>query len=85
MESYFQNKDLSHVVLSSAMSQRLPINRLKWLKSENCSEYFIKNYDKNNDVEYFLWVDLKHPEELKKPDNKLPLLPEKMKMNKEKW
>lgn len=68
MESYFQNKDLSHVVLS-----------------ENCSEYFIINYDKNNDVEYFLWVDLKHPEELKKPDNKLPLLPEKMKMNKEKW
>ena len=48
-----------------AMSKKLPVNGLKW---ENVlsefNENFIKNYNENSDVGYFLKVDIEYPKQL---------------------
>ena len=41
------------------MSKRLSVNGFKWVtKLHEFNEDFIKNYDENNDVGYFLEVDI---------------------------
>ena len=40
-----------------AMSQKLPVNDFKWIKKEELSKFnedFIKNYDENGNIGYFL-------------------------------
>ena len=44
-------------------------------------EEFMKNYDENDDIGYFLKVDIKYPKELHDLHVDLPFLPEKMKIN----
>ena len=46
-----------------AMSQKLPVDGLKWIKSylNLINEDFIKNYDQNSDKGYFLEVDVEYP------------------------
>ena len=44
-----------------AMSQKLPVNRFKWVEKSRlskCNEIFIKNYDENSDKGYFFEIDV---------------------------
>ena len=45
-------------------------------------EDFIKNYDEDEDIGYFLEVDIEYPREFRDLHSDLPFLPEKMKINK---
>ena len=68
-----------------AMSQKLPVDGLKWIEENNLSklnESFIKSYDENSDKRYFLEVDVRYPKNLHKLRSNLPFLPERMKINK---
>ena len=63
------------------MSQKLPVNGFKWVKKlSQFNEYFIKNYDENNDKGYFFEVDFEYLKSLFNPHNDLPFLPEKKKI-----
>ena len=66
------------------MSQKLPVNDFKWVKQElsKFNEDFIKNYDENSNIGYFLEVDIDYPKELFNLHKDLPFLPERKKVNK---
>ena len=67
------------------MSQKLPVNGFKWIKKEELSKFnedFIKNYDENGNIGYFLEVDIDYPKELFNLHKDLPFLPERKKVNK---
>ena len=64
------------------MIEKLPASGFKWIKNiSKMDEEFIKNYDKNSDIGYFLEVDLEYPRELHDLYSDLPFLPEKMEIN----
>ena len=64
-----------------AMSQKLPVNGLEWVKKlSKFDERFIKNYDENSDVGYCLEVDVNYPKNLISLHRDLPLLPERKKI-----
>ena len=66
-----------------AMSQKLPVNSFKWVeKLSRFNERFIKNYNENSDIGYFLEVDIDYPKELFNLHKDLPFLPESKKVNK---
>ena len=68
-----------------AMSHKLPVNDFKWVKQEELSKFnedFIKNYDENGNIGYFLEVDIDYPKELFNLHKDLPFLPESKKVNK---
>ena len=49
-----------------AMSQKLPVNGFEWV-IQNLSQFhesFIRNYDENSDIGYFLEVDIDYLEKL---------------------
>ena len=65
------------------MSQKLPTNGFKWL--EDLSQFngsFIKNYDENSDIGYFLEVYIDYPKQLFNLHKDLPFLPERKKVEK---
>ena len=70
------------------MSQKLPVNGFKWVQNlSECNsirfnEDFIKKYDENSYIRYFLQVDIDYPEELFNLHRDLPFLPERKKVNK---
>ena len=65
------------------MKQNLPVGGFKWVRDvSRIDEYFIKNYDENSDIGYFLKVDIEYPKELHDLDSDLSFLPERMKINK---
>ena len=65
------------------MSQKLPVNDFKWVGNvSKIEEDFIKNCDEDEDIGYFLEVDVKYPENLVYLHSDLPFLPERMKINK---
>ena len=67
------------------MSQKLPVNDFKWIKKEELPKFnedFIKNYDENGNIGYFLEVDIDYPKELFNLHKDLPFLPESKKVNK---
>ena len=48
-----------------AMSQKLPVNGFKWVNDlSRFNEDFIKNYNENSDMGYFLEVDVEYPKKL---------------------
>ena len=48
-----------------AMSLKLSVNGFKWENDlSRFNENFIKNYNENSDVEYFLAVDIEYPKQL---------------------
>ena len=66
-----------------AISQKLPINGLKWVEKSRLSRFnerFIKNYNENSDIGYFLEVDIDYLKELFNLHKDLPFLPERKKM-----
>ena len=67
------------------MSQKLPVNGFKWVEKSRLSRFnerFIKNYNENSDIGYFLEVDIDYPKELFNLHKDLPFLPERKKDNK---
>ena len=63
--------------------KNLPINSFKWENDlSRFNENFIKNYDENSDVEYFLEVDIEYPKQLWGLHKDLPFLPERKKLGK---
>ena len=67
------------------MSQKLSVNDFKWIKKEklsNFNEDFIKNYDENGNIGYFLEVDIDYPKELINLHKDLSFLPEIKKVHK---
>ena len=66
-----------------AMSQKLPVNGFKWENDlSRFNEDFIKNYNENSDVGYFLEVDVEYPKKLFSSHKDLPFLPERKKLEK---
>ena len=66
-----------------SMSQKLPVNGFKWVeKLSRFNEIFIKNYNENSDIGYFLEVDIYYSQKLFTLHKVLPLLPERKKVNK---
>ena len=64
-----------------AMSKKLPANGYKWENDlSRFNENFIKNYNENSDVGYFLEVDIEYPKQLWSSDKDLPFLPERKKL-----
>ena len=48
-----------------AMSQKLPVNGFKWKDDlSRFNENFIKNYNENSGIGYFLEVDVEQPKKL---------------------
>ena len=47
------------------MSQKLPVNGFKWVKNfSQFNESFIRNYDGNSDIGYFLVINIDYSEKL---------------------
>ena len=90
MKNYNKNIELSYIeyldannLYGWAMSQKLPVNDFKWLKKElsKFNEDFIKNYDENGNIGYFVEADTDYPKELFNIHKDLPILPESKKVN----
>ena len=65
------------------MSQKLPVNGFKWVeKLSRFNEIFIKNYNENSDIGYFLEVDIDYPKKWFNLHKDSPFLPERKKVNK---
>ena len=66
-----------------AMSQKLPVNGFKWIEKSRFSRFnerFIKYYNENSDIGYFLEVDIDYPKELFNLHKDLPFLPGRKKL-----
>ena len=83
VSSYLTYLD-ANILYEWAMSQKLPVNGFMWYNKyvSEFDEDFIKNYDENTDVGYFLKVDVKYPKKLFSTHNELPFLPERKKLGK---
>ena len=80
--SYIQDLDANDLY-GWAMSQKVPVNGFKWVKKvSRIDEDFIKNYDEDGDIGYFLEVGIEYPRKIHKLHRDLPFLPERMKINK---
>ena len=82
--SYIQYLDANNLY-GWAMSKKLPVNGFKWLDSDKINEineYFIKNYNENDNKGYIFELDVIYPKRLHKLHSDLPFLSERMKVNK---
>ena len=80
--SYIQHLDGNNLY-GWAMSQKLPVNGFKWIKkTSKINEDFIRNYDEDGNIDYFLNVDSKYPKELHDLHSDFQFLPERSKINK---
>ena len=82
--SYIQYLDANNLY-GWAMSKKLPVNGFRWLDSNEINEIneeFIKNYNENDTKGHIFEVDVKYPKELHDLHSDLPLLPERMEINK---
>ena len=92
MKNYDKNTESPYLMYldannlyGSAMSQKLPIDGFKWVEKNILSRFnerFIKNYNENSDIGYFLEVDIDYLKELFNLQNDLPFSPEKKKNDK---
>ena len=90
MKNYYEKEEFSFLeyldannLYGWAMEQNLPIGGFKWVKDVlKINEYFIKNYDENSDIGYFVKVDIEYLKNLYDLHSDLPFLPERRKINK---
>ena len=65
------------------ISQKWPVNGFKLVRNvSKIDEDFIKKYNEDGDIGYFLEVEIQYPRELHDLHSDLPFLPERMKINK---
>ena len=65
------------------MSEKFPVDGFEWVEDvSEIDENFIKNYDEDSNVRYFIEADIEYPEEFHTLHSDLPFLPERMKVNK---
>ena len=87
MKNYAKSIESSYLTYLDAnnlygwtMSQKLPVSGFKWENDlSRRSDDFIKNYNENSDVGYFLEVDVEYPKNLFRANKELPFLPERKK------
>ena len=80
--SYLRHWDLNNLY-GRAILQKLPIKHFEWIKATSqFNEDFIKNYNEESDEGYSLEVDVQYLEKLYELHNDLPLLPERIKIEK---
>ena len=61
----------------------MPVDGFEWVEDlSKIDEDFIKNYDEDSNVGYFIKADIEYPKELYNKHSDLPFLPERMKVNK---
>ena len=90
MKDYDKNKESSFLIYADynnlygkAMSRKLPVDGFEWADDiSETHENFIKHYDEDSNVGYFIKADIKYPEELHNKLSDFPFLPERMKVNK---
>ena len=92
MKNYDKNITSSYIayldannLYGQAMSQKLPINGFKLVEKSRLSRFnerFIKSYNENSDIGYFVEVDFDYPKELFNLYKDLPSLQERKKVNK---
>ena len=89
MEGYDKNKKSSYIIYEDAnslyayaMCQKLPVNSFEWIEDLSIiGTDFIKNYDEESNVGYFIEADIKYPKHLQVMHSDLPFLPERMSIN----
>ena len=80
--SYIMYLDANHLY-GWAVSQKLRLNGFKWVNDlSRFNEDFIKNYNENSDVGYFLEVDVEYPKKLFSSHKDLAFLSERKKIEK---
>ena len=86
MEDYDENKPSNYInyldannLYGLAMSMKLPIGKLKWIK-KILTEKMILDWNENDDNAYILEVDLEYPKEIHNLTSDYPLCPENMKV-----
>ena len=92
MKTYDKNKESSFLIYiyidynnlyGDAISRKLPVDGFEWIEDLfKIDKYFIKNYDENSNVGYFIEADIEYPKELHTLHSDLPFLPERMEVNK---
>ena len=90
MNNYDKRKIISYIAYLGtnnlygwAMSQKLPIIGFKWVKDlSNFKDDFVKSYDENSDIGYFLEVGVEYPKKLFNLHKDLQFLPERKKIGK---
>ena len=80
--SYLTYLDASNLYVWT-MSQKLSVNEFMWDKYlSDFTEDFLKNYNENCDLGYFLEVDVEYPKKLWGSHKELSFVPEKRKLEK---
>ena len=90
MKNYDKNKESSFLIYDGAnnsygwaMCKKLPVGDFKWVDDLSIFiEDFIKNYDENSDLGYYLEMDVEYPRNLHTLHTDLPFLPERIKIGK---
>ena len=90
MKNYDESIELSYTeyldannLYGWAMSQKLPTDGFRWVEDlPQFNEDFIKKYDANSYIGYFLEVDVEYPKRLFNLHKDLPFLPERKKVEK---
>ena len=89
MDEYDESKPSNYInyldannLYGLAMSMKLPIGKLKWIK-KMLTEKNIMDWNENDDNAYILEVDLEYPKELHNEHSDYPLAPENMNVKEE--
>ena len=70
--SYLKYWDVNNLY-AWAMSQKLPLGGFKWIEDASLfKKFFIKNYNEDSDIEYFIEADVQYLQELHELHNDLP-------------
>ena len=90
MKDYNRHKESSFLIYTDynslyekAMSEKLPVDGFERFDDiSDIDEKFIKSYDEDSNVGYFIKADIKYSKELHNKHIDSPFLPERMKVNK---
>ena len=90
MKNYDKNNESSYAeylgannLFAWAMPHKLPVKDFKWVNKKKLSEFkegFIKHYDEDSSIRYFLGTDIDYPKELFNFHKYLLFLPEREKV-----
>ena len=79
--SYIQYLDANNLY-GKAMTEKLPVKGFRWMEDiSNIDEDFVKVYNKNDNKDYILDVDVDYPSKLQNLHSDLSFLPETMVIN----